>query len=166
MTNIKMPHFGHIDSDSLEEFYDVDIPFAETEIQIDLNFDNKIIDLERLEAAKQFIENIRIHDLNNLKYIESNYIDKEGGTIKFYLEHHLEELGDEELSTLIDLNSKSTDHEKQLLKKLHLIRVGLYPDSENKFATFDYSIGKELTDQLLVIVTDKNGNIDHITIES
>ena len=53
-----------------------------------------------------------------------------------------------------------------LLKKLHLVRVGLYPDSKDQFAIFDYSIGKELTNYLVVINTDENGNLEYMTMES
>ena len=166
MKALVLPHFGPLDPDSLEEYYDVDIDFNGTSIQIDLNFENKTIEKNRLETVKSFIENIRIHDLNNKKYIDKDYNDEDGDTVKFYLEHHLEDLGKEELSTLIDLNSKSTEYEKQLLKKLHLVRVGLYPDSENQFAIFDYSIGQEITNYLVVINTDENGNLDYMTMES
>jgi len=166
MSNFKLPHFGFIDPASLEEYYDVEIPFNDTEIQIDLNFNKKTIDPERLETVKQFIENIRIHDLANRKHMEADYNDEDGDTVKFYLENHLEELGKDELAELIDLKSKSSEHEKQLLKKLHLVRVGLYPDTENQFATFDYSIGQEITNYLVVIFTDENGNMDYMTMES
>lgn len=166
MPNFKLPHFGFIDPSSLEEYYDVEIPFNDSEIQIDLNFEQKIIDQQRLETLKQFIENIRIHDINNKKHIEADYKDEDGDTVRSYLEHHLEELGRDELAGLIDLNSKSSEHEKQLLKKLHLVRVGLYPDSADHFAIFDYSIGQEMTNYLVVIFTDENGNLDYMTMES
>ncbi|MBL0358590.1 MAG: DUF2004 domain-containing protein [Chitinophagaceae bacterium] len=166
MANFKLPHFGMIDPGSLEEYYDVDIDFNGTAVQVDLNFDNKTIEDKRLETVKQFIENLRIHDLNNKKHIEKDYNDEEGDTVKFYLEHHLEELGEDELAGLVEPGSKPATHEKQLIKKLKLVRVGLYPDSEDQFAIFDYSIGQELTNYLVVINTDENGNLDYLTMES
>lgn len=166
MASIKLPHFGILDSDSLDEYYDVEIDFNGQEIQIDLNFANKTIDIQRLETAKQFIENIRIHDLNNKKYIQEDFDDKDGDTVRPYLENHLDELGIDDLEDLIGPGNKTADQPKLLLKKLHLIRVGIYPDSEEQFAIFDYSIGKELTNYLVVINTDKNGNMDYMTMES
>ena len=166
MANFKLPHFGPIDSAALDEYYDVDIDFNNKEIQIDLNFENKTIDIERLEIVKHFIENIRIHDLNNKKYIEVDFTDEDGDTVREYLEHHIEELATDDLNQLIGFNTKTIDRPKLLLKKLHLIRVGLYPDSKEQFAIFDYSIGQELTNYLVVINTDENGNLDYITMES
>ena len=67
MANIKLPHFGIVDPTALDEYYDVDIDFNGNAMQIDLNFEGKTIAPERLDIVKQFIENIRIHDLNNKK---------------------------------------------------------------------------------------------------
>jgi Protein of unknown function (DUF2004) len=166
MATISVPHFGMLDSESLDEYYDTGIDFNGKQIQIDLNFENKTIDSRTLETVKAFIDNIRIHDINNRKYIDRDYNDEDADTVKLYLEHHLEELGENELATLINPGIKSTEYEKELLKKLHLVRVGLYPDSEGQFAIFDYSIGQEITNYLVVIDTDKNGNIGHIAMES
>ncbi|CAN5877434.1 hypothetical protein BH11BAC4_BH11BAC4_17840 [soil metagenome] len=166
MAFFSLPHFEKIDPEALAAYYDVNIHFNNTEIQIDLNFDNKSIAPARLETVKHFIENIRIHDLKNKEYIQQDYKDEDSDTVKFYLEQHLEELGETELASLIDPGSKSTDHEKQLLKKLQLVRVGLYPDSEDQFAIFDYSIGQEITNYLVVLNTDENGNLEYMTMES
>jgi len=164
MANFKLPYFGFLDSTALDEYYDVNIDFNNNQIQIDLNFENKTIDIERLETVQHFIENIRIHDLKNKKHIEDDFSD--GDTVQEYVEHHIEELATDDLNKLIGLNTKITDQPKLLLNKLHLIRVGLYPDSKDQFAIFDYSLGQELTDQLVVINTDENGNLDYITMES
>lgn len=166
MAYITLPHFGSIDSSSLEEYYETGITFNGIKIKIDLNFENKIIEPDRLQTVKNFIDNIRIYDLNNCGYINDDYNDATADTVKSYLAYHLEELGKDELSNLIDTGSKSIGHEKQLLKKLHLVRVGIYPGSEDPFAVFDYSVGKEITDYLIVINTDENGNLQYLTMES
>lgn len=166
MPNIKLPYFGVLDSTSLDEYYDVETELSNTKIHIDLNFDNKSIELKRLEIVKHFLENIRIHDLNNKKYIQNDYEDGDGDTVRSYIENHLEELGTDDLDRLVGANTKTADHSRQLVKKLQLVRVGLYPDSEAQFAIFDYSIGKELTNYLVVINTDENGNLDYMTMES
>lgn len=165
MGNFKLPYFGNLDPASLEEYYDSDIDYNGIKIQIDLNFEDKTIDVKRLETAKQFIDNLRIHDLNNKKYIQNDF-DNNGSTVPFYLEHHIEELPTDDLNQLVGAGTKAADQPKHLLKKLHIVRVGLYPDSVEQFAVFDYSIGKDLTDQLVVIFTDENGNLDYITMES
>lgn len=166
MAIIKLPHFGRLDTNSLDEYYEIEMSYNNSQIHVDLNFTDKNIELERLETVKNFIDNIRIHDINNKKYIDNDYNDTAGHTVKFYLQDHLEDLGENELSALINLDSKKAGHEKQLKNKLHLIRVGIYPKGEDQFATFDYSIGRDITDSMIVIDTDENGNLLYMTMES
>ena len=125
MADITIPPFGRIDPELLEEYYDVAIPFNKTEIQLDLNFEHKTILLSKLETVKHFIENIRIHDLNNKRFIDADFKGKEAGVVNSYLEQHLEELGENELEELIDLNSKESDYRDQLLKKLRFYERSL-----------------------------------------
>jgi len=166
MASVKLPYFGHIDPSALEEYYDAEVPYNDTEIIVDLNFETGTIDPARLDLVKNFIDNIRIHDINNKKLIAADYDDEQGDTVKEYIEHHLEELGEEELAGLVDINAKAADKEKQMLQKLNLVRVGLYPDSTDQFAIFDYSIGEDITNYLVVLFTDENGNLDYMTLES
>ena len=112
MATFSLPHFGPLDPDDLEEYYDTTIPFGGNIIQVDLNFENKTIDTKRLATAKHFIDNIRIFDINNKGYITSDYNDANGETVQFYLQHHLEELGTAELAALLPRGSKAAEHEK------------------------------------------------------
>ena len=166
MANIKLPHFGNLDSDALEQYYDTNINFNSTQVQVDLNFGGETIAPEKLELAGRFIDNIRIHDINNRKRIEVDFNDEDGETVAAYIQHHLEELNSGDINVLIGGNAKTDEKPRLLLKKLQLVRVGVYPEGEDQFAIFDYSIGQELTNYLVVIFTDENGNIDYMTLES
>ena len=166
MVEYTLPHFEQLATENLEEYYDVDIVFNGNEIQIDLNFENKAIDIATMGKVKNFIENIEKFDNLNKTYILDDYNDEEGDTVKFYLEDHLEEIGKDELSTLINFDDTTIELEQQLLAKLKLVRVGLYPESEDNFAIFDYSIGQDITNYLVVINTDENGQLEYMTMES
>lgn len=166
MTEYTLPHFGKLSTGNLEEYYDIDIEFNGDEIQIDLNFEDKTIDTSTMDKVKNFIGNIDKFDKLNKTYILNDYSDEDRDTIKFYLEHHLEEISKDEISTLINFDNILTEPEQQLLTKLKLVRVGLYPHDEDNFAIFDYTIGRELTDYLVVIKTDENGQLDYMTMES
>lgn len=106
------------------------------------------------------------YDFKNKKYIEQDYKDEDADTVREYIDHHLDELGETEISELIDTSNKKISQGDQLVKKLHLVRMGLYPDSEDQFAIFDYSIGPEITQYLVVLFIDEFGNLDYITMES
>jgi hypothetical protein len=167
MEKYSLPYFGELDPGNLEEYYDVDINFNGQEISIDLNLGNSKIAVERFDLVKRFLENIEAFDKNNKIFIAQDYDDEGSDTVRTYVEHHLEEMDETDLSGLVDFKSDAIAPEKQLINSLKLVRVGLYPDeNENQFAVFDYSIGKDLTDDLVVLLTDQQGHIDHITMES
>lgn len=166
MAEYTLPYFGNLPTENLEEYYDVDIELNGNEIQVDLNFENQTVDTLILDKVKNFIEKLEKFDKLNKTYILNDYNDEDGDTVKFYLEHHLEELDKEELTKLVNFDDTITEPEQQLLSKLKLVRVGLYPDNEDNFAIFDYSIGKDITNYLVVINTDENGQLDYMTMES
>lgn len=166
MKEYTLPHFGNLATENLDEYYDVNIEFDGDEIEIDLNFENKTIDTITMDKVKNFIENIEKHNKLNHTYIVNDYNDEDGDTVRSYLEYHLEEVEKEELSDLINFDDKTTEPELQLLKNLKLVRIGLYPDNEDNFAIFDYSIGVEITDYVVVVNTDENGKLDYMAMES
>lgn len=167
MNNYNLPHFGLINPDNLDDYYDTSISLNGKEISIDLNFDKTTIDGDGIDVIKNFLENIENYDKQNKKFIDNDYLDEDGDTVKAYVTEHVEDYGDEFLEELqIDLNG---DKEKQFMDMLHLVRVGLYPDNKygaSYFAVFDYTVNKDLTDQIIAVKTDQNGNLDHLAWES
>ncbi len=166
MAKYTLPPFGQLDTDQPETYYEAEVPLKDFSVQIDLNFDGTPVTTADLDTAKRFIEQLPDFDFRNKKYLEQDFADEEADTVRTYLEHHLEELGEAELGELIDFSNKKISPEKQLLKQLHLVRMGLYPGNEDQFAIFDYSIGPEFTQYLVVIFTDASGNPSYITMES
>ena len=168
MTEYLLPPFGQINLESLEEYYSSDIELNGKIIQIDINFANNSIDKTSMDIIKSFIENISNFDKQNKAHIETDFNDEKGDTVKEYVTFHIEELGDEFLNE-IGIDSTDTEKEKLFLNKLHLTRVGLYPDGKydtSSFVVFDYSVNRDLTDQLIVVNTDEKGNLDYLSWES
>ncbi|WP_404986124.1 DUF2004 domain-containing protein [Chryseobacterium sp. M5] len=166
MKEYTLQHFGTLSTKNLEEYYVVNIEFEGDEIEIDLNFEKKTIDTITMDKVKNFIENIEKYDKLNKTSILTDYNNEDGDIVKSYLEHHLEEVQKDALSNLIIFDDNTTEPELQLLKNLKLVRVGLYPDNEDNFAIFDYSIGVEITNYVIVIYTDENGQLDYMAMES
>ena len=166
MTNIELQHFGQVDINQLEEYYSTKTEIDGEPIRLDLNFENKNISEEQVETIKKFLDNILAFDIQNKVVIKKDFKD-EGETVD-YLNFYMEELDEEELSGIIDYGNQDVPKEEQLLSKLRLIRVGLYPDYTNYYGVFDYSIDieGEPCNQLLVVKTDKQGGLAHITWES
>jgi hypothetical protein len=164
MSTYNLPPFGDLETEALDSYYDVDIDFEGRTIQLDLNFEEDTIETKRLDMVKDFIARLSEFNKKNLVSIHEDFDD--GDTVKEYIEHHLEELTKEDLAALIDNNNKKVSQDLQLLGRLQLVRVGLYPGSDEQFATFDYSIGQELTNYLVVLFTNEKGELDYMTMES
>ncbi|OQP58135.1 hypothetical protein A3860_07355 [Niastella vici] len=166
MSSYTLPHFGEIDLSNLDEYYDVEIEMNGKEVDLDLNFEKKTVDPARLDIVKKFLEKLPEFDQKNKKYIVEDFEGEDNDTVATYVEHHLEELDEDELGEIIDFKNEAVEPEKQFIDALHLTRVGFYPDGDDQFAIFDYSIGRELTDYLVVIFTDENGELEYMTMES
>ena len=169
MTNIEMPYFGQIDFNQVNEYYSAETEHNGLPLHLDLNFKNKSLSKEEAENIRKFIDSISAFDIQNRTEIIKDFNDE--GEAKDYINFYLDELGDEELSRIVDYQKLNEPKEEQLLSKLRLIRVGLYPDGKydaEYYGVFDYSIDidGEPGNQLLVVKTVKNGNLDHITWES
>jgi hypothetical protein len=163
MKNYTLPYFGELNLEDLEEYYDVEIDFDDRKIELDLNFGDKTIDPARLDVVRHFIDNLDKYNSKNYAAIKSDF--KDGDTVEEYINHHMD-IGEDGLSTIIDFANKKISPEKQMLSKIHLVRVGIYPEGEDQFAIFDYSIGRELTQYLIVLFTDEKGKLDYMTMES
>ncbi|MGB0524535.1 MAG: DUF2004 domain-containing protein [Flammeovirgaceae bacterium] len=161
-----LPYIGKIDLSNLEDYYETTIDFKGNEIELDINFESEDIEVRRLNLIKSVFKNISSYDLKNLKYIKNDYRSTEADIVRFYIKHHIEELGQDILSHLVNYDILSPSPELQLLDKLHLIRVGIYLDNEDFNIVFDYTIDEEITNYLVVVNTDENGNLDYITSES
>ena len=166
MITYTLPHFGKLPIISLKENYEVDIDFKGNEIHLDLNFDLEYVTTSTLEKVKNFLENLEQFDDLNKIHILNDFNNGNDGSVKMYLEHHLAEVDKAELDTIIDFDNTETEPIQQLLAKLKLVRVGIYPKNKENFAIFDYSIGKDITNYLIVINADENGKLDYLTMES
>ena len=168
--NYILTYFGQININDIEEYYSSNFELKNNTIRIDLNFENKMIEKMGIEKIETFIKNIEDFDKKNKVYIEKDF-NEESGETSDYINFYLDELYEAQLEKIIDINNQIIPKNVQLLKKLKLIRVGIYPDRKygaSYFATFDYSIDVdgEPCNQLLVVNTDESGKLDHITWES
>jgi len=165
MSEYELPYFGKLATENIEEYYVINFPYKEDFLQIDLNFDNRIIDIKILDKIKNFIERIDQFDKMNRIQIEKDY--SENGEVKEFVNFHIEEIEDQLLEA--NIISDGENKETQFLSKMKLERIGLYPDGKygsDDFAVFDYTVSQDLTDQIIAVKTNENGIFDHITWES
>jgi len=165
MPQFTLPYFGSIDSSALESYYETDVRIAGQEINLDLNFSGKSMELSSLSVLNKFLDNLEEHLAKTKEYIKENYQDEDAKDgIRWYFDFHKEQLGDEAFNNQLGINS-SDDLDEQLLNKLTPVRIGLYPENLD-FATFDYSVGEDITNYVAVVTTDEDGDFADLTVES
>lgn len=157
----KLPYFEDVDWNSPEDYYEAELKYQNHDMTIDLNLDD---DPEGTwaEDYTRFIQKLDEY-YNNIRKVIKGYIPDKGGMVDEFFTFHFEEIPDEmqEVYNKTDANLPEDERKLQMLK---LNRIGFY-FAENNFATWDFSFG-DFTDEILVIITDKKGEIIDITWES
>ena len=158
-------YFGEIDLDNVEEYYETEIEVQGRPVEITINITgSKTIDLDSIQAVEDYLDNLTINEENIRQIIYQDF--KEKGEAKNYIDFQVEELDKDDISDLIESADKKLNKKEKLLSVLYLLRIGFYPEKEDKaFAVYDYTIEEEYTDDLLVIIIGKDNNIK-LTIES
>lgn len=172
MSSYILPNFGILDLKSLQEHSAAQIVLAGHRVQLDLYFAGKAIRAARMEIAKNILHHLEEHNTANLLTIRSNVkveSSLEGpGAVRAYIEHHMEltPAGDwEEPGDVTDESNPQDQMLFQILSKIHLVRVRLYPESADLFAVFDYSIGRYLTEYVLALNLNEKGTLESIAME-
>lgn len=166
----EFPYFGEVNVNDLEESYKSHFEIHNKYVKLELNFEKKSIKKSQIDKIERFMDDVKVFDKNN-KYHLENRFDRERGVAFDYINYYFQKFDDYELSQIIDLEDKSTPKDLQLLQKLQLIKIRLYPDSNyvtEYFAAFDYSIiiNGRYFNQFLVVYTDPYGKVEDIAWRS
>lgn len=165
-----IPYFGNINLEDLKEDYYTIAETSKNSFSIELSFENKSIDQEMAEGISSFLENIDKQDQHNRTLITKDFEEKESET-SAYINFFLTEFDEAELLSIVGEKTENSNIGKQLLNKLELTRIALYPDGKyaaTYYAMFDYTIYLDglPCDQLLAVFTDQQGNLDSIGWDS
>jgi hypothetical protein len=158
--------FGEIELDNVEKYYEIDVELYDktVELTIYISTASTSVDKESIIAIENYIENLEENEKDIRSLIWEDF--KSGGEVKNYIDWQIDEQEKEEIDNLILTVDKKLNKREKLLSVIYLLRIGFYPEKEDKvFAVHDYTIDDDLTDELLVAILDKNNTVT-ITIES
>lgn len=166
IASTELPYFGEINYTQLDEHYSKEIDYDSFRLNLYLGFKGKSVNREEIESIKKFLERISVFDIQNRVDINNDLNNK--GEANEYAGFYFDELEEEELSKIIDYHNLNESKEQQLINKLRLVSIGLYSNDNQYDGVFEYSIEIDgvMSNQILVVYTDINGNIDHISWES
>lgn len=133
------------------------------QIELDLNFYDGVPEHNWVTEYEDYIKDLEQHKADVEAAIRADYED--GGDVKEYVDFHLQELDASVIDKALAGTDASKPKEERLLSALKLVRIGFYPGNEN-YAVWDYTIGCEVADMVVVINTDNMGKINYVTWES
>ncbi|HMG07129.1 MAG TPA: DUF2004 domain-containing protein [Mucilaginibacter sp.] len=161
---IKLPFFNELDSESLTDYYEVDIDIEQDKVQLDINFDETNIDPAKLDTLKKYLDEPQAIINIAKKEIFNDF--ENGEDVKEFLTYHIEELDQSELDNLLNHADKTLSLEQQILSILKLRRIGFYPDDDDIFAVLDFVLSEDISQYILVVKMNDSKTVDHITMES
>lgn len=155
-------YFKNVDFNT--DYLETTIKFQNREIELDINTDAVIGKNSWVKEYEEYISKLEVFKEKIDKKIIKDFENE--GITKEWVDFHLEELGEAiEEEGLLKECDKKLSLDRQVLSVLKLNRIGIYPEYED-YAIWDYILDDEISDEILVIVTDKNGKIVDITWES
>lgn len=163
MSKKNIIYFGEIEINLPKETSEGKVTIDNRPIDLDLNFYSGVPKYDWANEYESYITNLKQHKT----YVEAAFKEdyEEEGDTKEYVNFHLEELEASVIDKILAGTDASQSEEERLLSALKLVRIGFYPGKEN-YAVWDYTIGRDITDMLVVVNTDNEGNIQYVTWES
>ena len=156
-------YFGEVEINSPQETNEGKVTIDSHQIELDLNFYDGVPEYDWVAEYENYTKGLKQYKADVEAAIRSDYED--GGDVKEYMDFHLEELDASIIDKVLASTDASKSKEERLLSALKLVRIGFYPGEEN-YAVWDYSIGREIADMLVVVNTDNTGKISYVTWES
>lgn len=167
MATFDIPSVGAVEfTTGTNGYWQFDLPMRSGIVPVDINVDGDALTQSLFDEIKPFIADAARFDEIARDAFKADDAANPEGTVSTYLSHHAEELGVKDLLRIFgtaDPDDLGIDH---LLDALQLKRIGLYPGSEDYSAVFDYTIDAEVTDYILAVEFDEDGELFGISMDS
>jgi hypothetical protein len=155
--------FGEIefDPEDGENRWESEVELDGRPIELDLTFDGATVDGALLDPLSRYVADLPSFDRQAQTLIRADLAEEESA-VRDYIEQHLEEPG------VVDaVFGGSAPDVDGFLAKLSLVRVGIGPADHRPCyeAVFDYTLGEEVTNYLVVVKFGEDG-VTEVTSES
>ena len=146
-------------------YYETVVHLADRDIEMDLNLDDVLGEKNWVLAYDEYISKIQPLRKEIEETIRKNF--KGHGIVEEWLDYHVEELQlkDSAVNRFIDEKNRNLPLKNRLFSLLNLHRIGIYP-GEYDYAVWDFMLDGDLSGEILVVITDIDGNIREITWEN
>jgi len=165
MCTIEHPLFGTMNLAAAGS-WDATIPFAGHEIDVDVTLDEPNLTPAELTARLALLDKLSLRDRVARVALSEEAKAGDETASGLYFTHHREELPPEAWRQVFGTASPQTIDVDTFLAQLELVRVGLYPGDEDRCLLLDYMLRGEVTNYLLSVSFDADGQLSGIDMES
>ncbi|MEZ5977710.1 MAG: DUF2004 domain-containing protein [Planctomycetota bacterium] len=167
MTTTSHPLLGVVELGA-PGFWMADIRYGARDVSIDLTIDGRDVTAAQIETLVPSVHEIeRLDRAARLAILEDARSDPDDDpAAPLYVAHHHSELPSDEYERLFGTGRCDPAIFASALERLVLVRVGLYPESEDRRVLMDYSIDPDATDYLLCVGFDSEGRAVAVDLES
>ena len=161
--SVEHDYFGVVDSTSSGGLYwDDTIEVGDQVVELVLTAeDEDLVSASALDLAAAMAQGLEAFDGRARDALVAQLSERQSATTTF-IDRQVDSRG-EDLQTLLDLMvDNSGDIAIDVLKSLQLLRVVIHPEytqGDDAFATFDYAIDPDESDELLVVSFGSDGDV-------
>lgn len=167
MTSFELAPIGRVDFPNVADgYWEFELPRADQPVRVDFNVEGPEMTKRAFDAVKQFVERADAFDAAARTAIREDFDSDADSSSALYLSHHAEEFTQAQRLEYFGAEPPTTLTVEHLLRGLRLRRIGLYPESDDYLAVFDYSVDEEATQYILAVEFDASGSVVGISMDS
>ena len=166
MAQVTHPLLGAIDP-SKPGYLDAEVTFAGRVVRVDLTIEEPGLSSSVFGKLPQSLGDLEPLDCAARAAIISDAQSGDADSAAvLYLTHHHDELSSDDYQRLFGVTAPDLGDPAPLLRRLALVRVGLYPGQDDRQILMDYSIDPDTTNYLLCVCFDSDGHATAVDLES
>ena len=162
---LKDPLFGLVDPHN-ETYWDTEVAVSGRPIRVDLNVDDPNLPTERVAASLTRLADVAALTQAAREAIAPLSRSDPDDPLQLYFEHHRDELSAEALARALGLGDVAKLSVETLVAGLELQRVGVYPENTEETFVVDFGLPRRITNYLLSVKLDADGNPTAVDMES
>jgi hypothetical protein len=161
--SVEHDYFGVVEStDSGGLYWDDTIEVGDQFVELVLSADDEdLVSASGLDLAAAMAQGLEAFDGRAREALVAQLSERQSATTSF-IDRQVDSRG-EDLQTLLDLMvDNSGDIAIDVLKSLQLLRVAIHPEhtqGDDAFASFDYAIDPDESDELLIVSFGADGDV-------
>jgi len=165
MANILHPILGTLDPSS-PGFWDATVTFGGRDVTFDLTIDGSDLAAADVSALQKPDDLVPLDRAARLAILEDAQSGDEDAAAALYITHHHSEFPRDDFERLFGTDKPDLANAEPLLSRLVLVRVGLYPEDDDRRVLLDYSIDPDATNYLLCVSFDASKQPTAVDLES